>query len=199
MAHFDEKDLMLFEKLSHQAAIAIENARLYALVNIDSLTSLYIKRFFNSRLKEEFERAKRYKNAFGLILLDLDHFKKVNDTYGHVFGDSVLMAVGDCITEVCRSTDIPCRIGGDEFAIILTETDEKGTLSFCKRLNREVKALGLKHEGKNINLTISIGAIIYPDFKVENSKDLVRFADKALYTSKDNGRDQYNFYSKKKN
>ncbi len=185
---FTEEDQHLLEALAQQAAMAVEHARLYELAITDGLTKLFIHRYFQARLEEELVRAKRYHTSCSLILFDIDHFKRFNDTYGHQQGDIVLMEVAKIIKQTIRDTiDIPARYGGEEFAIILPETDAKGALMVAERLRKNVEAYDFPGQEKALKVTISLGVAAYPDHATIKSV-LIKKSDLALYKCKGSGR-----------
>ena len=167
----------------------------HKMANKDGLTSLWNQRFFKDQLKKEIERAKRYKTFLSLIMMDVDHFKKFNDTYGHQTGDIVLKNVARVINETVRNTDIPARYGGEEFAIILTVTDEVGALILANRLRQRIEELVMKDiNNKPVSrVTASFGVCFYTDGDLEK---FIESADIALYECKENGRNTVVSYSK---
>lgn len=193
-AQFDKFDLQIFETLSKQAAIAIYNARLYEMAITDGMTKLFIHRYFQSRLTEEFNRARRYNRNLSLVMFDIDHFKNFNDTYGHQLGDEVLVKTAGEIKTSCRNSDIPARYGGEEFTVILPETDKKGSIALAERIRKKIEEAEIIHDGKMIKLTISAGVSSLIDNKPENPAELIQMADKALYHSKENGRNRVSFH-----
>lgn len=185
---FTEEDQRLLEALAQQAAMAVEHARLYELAITDGLTKLFIHRYFQGRLEEEMVRAKRYHTACSLILFDIDHFKKFNDTYGHQQGDIVLIEVAKLVKQTVRETvDIPARYGGEEFAIILPETDAKGAHLVAERLRKTVEAYDFQGQEQALKVTISLGVSTFPDHASVKSV-LIKKADMALYECKGRGR-----------
>ena len=156
----------------------------------DDLTGLYNRRYGTSFLEKEVERARRYHTPLTFCMIDLDHFKGVNDRYGHQAGDAVLTAVANLFNENVRHTDAVCRYGGEEFALILTNTEEKGAMVFCERLREEAARQVVKWKGTSIGVTISIGVAQYYDEKDSSPAGLVERADKALYRAKEEGRNR---------
>ncbi|HOV14032.1 MAG TPA: sensor domain-containing diguanylate cyclase, partial [Spirochaetota bacterium] len=192
---FNNYDLYLFEHLSIQAAVALDNANLYELAISDGKTKLYIHRYFQTRLDEELKRTARYGGEISLIMFDLDHFKSINDTYGHQMGDEVLIKVAGIIKSNCRTSDIPSRFGGEEFAVILVETGKEGAFVYGEKIRKIVEESVFLYNDKEIKITISVGITSYRDNNPKNSIDFISMADKALYYSKKNGRNQINFYN----
>ncbi len=177
------------EELARRLKAANERFRLLSI--LDGLTELYNHRYFQERLKEEFERARRYRHAISLIMLDIDYFKRINDSYGHLAGDFILKELARLIRQNIRKSDIPARYGGEEFAIILPETDLKGASILGERLRERVEKEPFHFEEHRITVTISLGVASY--FPAANSKgprDLLEAADKALYYSKTHGRNR---------
>jgi diguanylate cyclase (GGDEF)-like protein len=179
-----DRALGKLRRLASIAGIAIHNARLYRLATLDGLTGLYVRRFFDRRYREEISRARRYGKHLSLLLIDLDDFKEVNDTYGHQVGDRVLQAVSNTIQQNVRTADVPCRFGGDEFVVLLPETDVKGATEFANRLNQKLEGISLLQNGQLIRFTTSIGVTGYAPGTHDGVPDLVREADEALYEAK---------------
>lgn len=150
----------------------------------DQLTSVANRRFFDIKLKEEVSMARRYNSMFSLLLLDIDHFKKINDTYGHDVGDSVLSWFSNLIQRQIRESDILCRIGGEEFAIILPESRLDNAIRVSKKLNKTVR----EDQSCIVGITISIGVVEY--IKGESEADIYKRVDNALYKAKSGGRDR---------
>ncbi|HFC98671.1 MAG TPA: GGDEF domain-containing protein [Thermosulfurimonas dismutans] len=167
------------------------NEKLRRLSITDGLTGLYNHRYFQERLREEFERARRYRRSLSLILLDLDHFKRVNDRYGHLVGDQVLRGVAEVIQHNIRKSDIPARYGGEEFAIIAPETDLQGASTLGERIREEVARQEFSYGDQKFSITVSLGvANIFPAASDKTPRDLIEAADKALYYSKTQGRNR---------
>ncbi len=162
---------------------------------MDSLTGIYNRRHMDKRLTEEFIRHKRYDRSMTLIMIDIDHFKNINDTYGHQFGDKVLKKISEVCSSRMRGGDILSRYGGEEFCSILPETDIKGARALAERLREKVaESPVLFDDGTPVHVTISLG-IAELTGRTRTTDDLVRHADTALYESKQNGRNMASVYS----
>jgi two-component system cell cycle response regulator len=168
-----------------------DNRRLEALATTDPLTRLLNRRAFLDRLGLEVERSHRYGAVLSLLMLDVDHFKLVNDSAGHLTGDSVLGQVGALLQSAVRSVDVVARYGGEEFVVLLPETDPDGAVAFAERLRELVSAHAfLTGHGEPLHLTASIGVSSFPSPSVRSTEDLFARADEALYRAKANGRNQ---------
>jgi diguanylate cyclase (GGDEF)-like protein len=176
------------ETISGQAAIAIENARLYTqaqeLAIHNGLTGIYNYRYFMKQLDEEIKRAERYGRSVSLMMIDIDLFKSVNDSHGHQRGDEVLKGLAQTLVNSTRETDVVARYGGEEFCVILPETNLDDALEVAEKLRDSVaKASYAREQGESIRITISIGVAAYPG-NAGNEEDLLRQADDALYSAK---------------
>lgn len=165
------------------------NKKLEQLAITDELTGLYNHRFFYEKLEEELLRADRYKHQVSVLMIDVDLFKKFNDTYGHLAGDEVLEKVSRCLEKGVRDTDTVARYGGEEFTVIIPEVDLNGVLALAERLREAVEAEKFEGLGKDCCVTISIGAAICPE-DTKDAVELIRLADEALYSSKEHGRNR---------
>lgn len=160
----------------------------------DGLTGLANHREFQRQFGKEIERARRYGHPIALLMLDLDHFKAVNDTYGHLAGDAVLHAAATRIRQALRLTDLPARYGGEEFAVILPETTIAGALILAERARHGLADAPIPlDDGREIAVTVSIGVACYPD-AADNPNELVECADLALYAAKEEGRNRVVIY-----
>ncbi len=164
----------------------------------DALTGLKNRRFFDERLHEEFRRAHRYGDYLSLIMIDLDHFKLVNDQHGHVAGDETLRQAAALIRASIRDPDICSRYGGEEFAVILPKTPMSGALAVAERIWREIRTREFRittsapaagEGGTTVRLAASLGVAFYPSKDIASGEALLRFADQALYQAKRAGRD----------
>lgn len=159
----------------------------------DALTGLYNRRHFENSADREFLRATRYKNDLTFAIIDIDFFKHINDTYGHLCGDKILKEVAFLINDSFRKTDIVFRYGGEEFVVILTETNAEAAKIPLERLRARVENNTFKFKTQNLKVTISIG--FSSDIEeAEDATDLFSFADDALYKAKENGRNQIRNY-----
>jgi len=190
---FSPQQKEILEVLGNQASISMANARFHAeierLAVTDGLTGLFNHRHFQERLSQEFQRLGRFTEPMSLLLLDIDFFKKVNDTYGHPVGDAVLKGVAGKVSKTIRTIDIPARYGGEEFAVVLLNTDAKGALNMAERLRNAVSETVFHSEERTFNVTLSIGISTYPD-GIKSKEDLIERADKALYQAKRSGRNR---------
>jgi two-component system cell cycle response regulator len=160
------------------------------LVASDPLTGLHNRRSLLDRLKQETERYARYRQPLALAMLDLDAFKPINDTYGHLFGDHVLRQVAETISHSVRTLDVAARYGGDEFAVILPQTEAQGALRVCERLLRNVSSLEVTQGKISVRVSLSLGLALYPGEGIASVEDLLRAADDALYRAKRSGRNR---------
>ena len=165
---------------------------------IDSLTHVYNRRYFQQRLMDEFERARRYKRDFCCVIIDVDHFKNINDSHGHPIGDIVLKKIAASLRYNIRATDVVCRYGGDEFGLILPETNFEGAYTLVERIANILCKKDVGKENLPIFITLSCGISSYLEGRALVMDELVTQADVALYNSKRQGRDQISLYGKPK-
>ena len=170
----------------------IENAyheEIYRLTTTDGLTQVYNKRYFLETLEREMGRANRYGRDLSLILFDIDHFKRINDSYGHLAGDYVLKQLAGVIRSKIRREDVLARYGGEEFAIILPEIDRSGAVAFADKIRALTEQTSFRFESTHIPVTISVGVTIYAN-TVKDLDAFIRAADEHLYRAKGNGRNR---------
>ena len=187
---FDVTDVAIYQTM-HKAAMN----KLEMVSRVDGLTQLYNRSHWQSRLNEEFSRAARYESPLTLIMFDLDHFKSINDTYGHLGGDAVLTTVARIVRESVRENDIPGRYGGEEFGVILVNTDEEGATVVAERIRSTIEATPIPYEEGEISATASLGVSVYEP-GIDDAEELIANADAALYYCKEHGRNQVSCYSK---
>ena len=188
----------MLEVVSHQVAVSLQNANLYAQMEVmatrDVLTGLPNRRTFMGRFEEAIARHKRSGTSFGVLMTDIDHFKSVNDTYGHPVGDEVIRRVAGILTKTLRQTDLPARWGGEEFIVLLEDTDEQGCMVLAERL-REALAQEVFHaeQGQSFSRTMSVGVGMWPA-DAQDLEELIERTDQALYHSKQHGRNKVTCY-----
>jgi len=174
--------------------LKVKSDMLEQLASIDGLTNLFNRRRLDEILGNEWSRSQRSQTPLSLVMIDIDYFKRFNDTYGHAMGDHCLKEVAWTLKDVLRRPgDIIARYGGEEFAVLLPATDNEGAVLMANRMREEVAALKLPHSASEISefVTVSMGvATILVDSGMANSEDLLKAADQALYQSKKNGRNR---------
>jgi diguanylate cyclase (GGDEF)-like protein len=195
---FSDSERDLFHYLAGQAAVSVENVGLHETVErqavTDELTGLSNRRRFQETLAGEVARSQRFDQGLGLVMLDLDNFKQVNDTYGHQQGDVVLRDVATVLRESSRAIDLPARYGGEELAVVLPGTDLEGAYDLAERVREGIEALEFpledeSGERRTIKITASLGAAALGD-GIEDMRELVAAADAALYRAKRAGKNQ---------
>ena len=162
---------------------------IYRLMTVDGLTQVYNRRYFNEALEREFNRSKRYARALSLVAFDIDHFKRVNDTHGHLAGDNLLRQIANAVKPRLRREDIFARTGGEEFGILLPEIALEGARTTAEKVRRIVEATPLKYEQQVIPCTVSLGVALLGDAEL-TPEDLYKRADEQLYAAKQAGRNR---------
>ena len=184
-------DMRILNMLSTLIAISIENSISHKLATFDGLTGLFVRRHFNEKLEEEITRIRRYGGRLALLISDIDHFKRVNDTHGHPQGDKVLRELAGLLkTTVRDKLDIPCRYGGEEFATILLETDAKGAHILAERFRIACENHEFECEGGCLKVTASGGVAEMGSKDMASGEELIRRADAMLYKAKESGRNR---------
>ncbi|MEW5680758.1 MAG: diguanylate cyclase [Pseudomonadota bacterium] len=170
------------------------NGRLKQLTKTDFLTQLFNRGHWEENLIQEFKRLQRYQHKSTLLMCDIDHFKRVNDTFGHAAGDVVIQAIADAVRNNLRATDIAGRYGGEEYAVLLVDTPLAQATVLAERLRKSVEALVIPYNGQQLKVTLSLGLAEYHSGMKEH-RQWIEAADKGLYQSKANGRNQLTCYS----
>jgi len=184
----DEKEFI--RNLARFSATAVENSRLYHMATQDRMTKLFVHHYFQERLFEEITRSFRYNDPLSLIMLDIDHFKNFNDTWGHQQGDVVLKGVASIIKSSVRNNDLPARYGGEEFAIILPETKISDAQSIAERLRKRIEEHLFPGQQEPLHVTVSLGVAQFDPTRDESKDMLIKRVDDALYCAKNNGRNR---------
>jgi diguanylate cyclase (GGDEF)-like protein len=189
--------LNLFYVLTRQFSATFENIRLFKktewYATYDTLTNLYNRRTFEELLQKQLARSKRTQAPFALAIVDIDHFKKFNDTYGHEVGDVVLRQVAGSLKDSLRINDVVARYGGEEFVVIFTDTKDDGARIVADRLRQRVEGLELRVGFQTLHVTISVGVAVFPEHGTTRDV-LIEHADEALYRAKNGGRNRVTFY-----
>jgi diguanylate cyclase (GGDEF)-like protein len=167
-----------------------EKSRLEKVAVTDYLTGIYNIRYFYHRIIEEFSRSERYNLPIGCLMLDIDFFKKINDSYGHKTGDLVLKEFAQQLRRHTRKSDVLARYGGEEFVIMLPQTPVQGAIAEAERLRNAIKKHKFKSLKNQSGITVSIGVSVYPNARIKTHDDLISAADDALYEAKKSGRDR---------
>lgn len=173
------------------------NKRLELLSITDGLTRLHNHRHFQDELSRTFEESTRYERPLSLAMMDIDFFKKVNDTYGHAVGDDVLREVARLFRDSVRSTDLVARYGGEEFAVMMPETAMDDAAIFAEQIRSMIESTSIQTQAGPVKATVSIGVASVPQSRIHNAKELIVAADKALYRAKRNGRNQVQIEKRK--
>lgn len=185
---FDVTDISIYQNQLKDAMVKLEDMSIR-----DGLTEIYNRRYIETQLGAEFDRCKRYDGTMSTILFDLDHFKNVNDTYGHLAGDEVLRQVSKSLVDVLRTSDVAGRYGGEEFTVILPNTSLEGALKSAERIRSAIEGLHIEFDGQHIPVTVSIGVTEFRK-DTESHEAMLQEADIALYVCKENGRNQSRAY-----
>ena len=183
---FTDDDVEMLKAVADQAAVAINKAQLWDMAVTDSLTGLYVRRYFMVKLQEELLRAERYNNILSIVMADLDGFKSINDTYGHDAGDRVLKAIGQFLQNNIRDVDVVARYGGEEFVIMIPEAARDAAYILSERVRKQFSELKFENLP---TITASLGIATYP-YDATELEDLIKKADSAMYAAKRAGRNK---------
>lgn len=191
---YKNSEIAYIDSLVKFTSIGIQNTIHYEHSVRDSKTGLYNHNFFIKRMKEELARSRRNKSQFSMIIMDIDKFKKFNDTYGHLAGDQVILEISSLFKHTIREEDILSRFGGEEFTVLLPDTDKTDAWNAAERFRKKVESYKSVYQGNILKITISLGIATYSPDENPGLNDLINNADSALYLSKKNGRNQTSLY-----
>lgn len=193
---FTGQDQRLLVSLALQVAAALENAHLYEMAMVDGLTGLFVRRYFDARIEEEIERSRRFGTPFAVVMMDIDDFKHLNDTHGHLAGDRVLRDVATIVKNNMRGVDTAARYGGEELALILPRTELVAALNQAERVRAGIAdhRVAGEADGPVLSVTASFGIAAYPESGATTAEDLVRRADRALYRAKKTGKNRVELF-----
>jgi len=193
MTPFRTNELSLLESMINQIAIVLENAlaheKVAQLSITDTLTGVYNRRYLSQRLEEEFRISQRHHSSLSALIVDIDHFKSINDEFGHQIGDEALTHVANSLKEQVRDSDLLARFGGEEFVIVLPHTSQKDAMIVAEKLRKTIASLVINSMGDR-KITISIGVATMPELNANHSDELLGAADRALYLAKEQGRNR---------
>jgi len=187
---FDPRDCDYLENIAGLAAIAIHNAYLFELTTTDRLTKLKLKHTFLNALEDRWNAYGEGHEGFSVVMLDIDHFKRVNDTFGHQAGDETLRGVAEIVQAEVRVVDVAARYGGEEFILLLPGTDRAGAWEAAERIRKRVEAAGFVSGDKLVRVTVSLGVAEFQSPLDPSPAGLIERVDRALYASKQNGRNR---------
>jgi len=187
---YSNKELKYIRKVMNIISLALQNRIYYRRAITDSKTSLFVYNYFLERLNEELIRIKRYDSKISVLLIDIDHFKQVNDTYGHMAGDTILADLARLLKNNIRKEDIAARFGGEEFIVMLIQCPVEFAWQVAERFRTAIENNTFIHAEKKINITVSIGISCASKEKYFSEAEIIQSADEALYNSKKNGRNQ---------
>ncbi len=198
---FDAQDLQFLSVIGYQMAATLKHfQRFSSIKNIaiyDTLTGLYNRRYFEERLGVDAQKSFYSRTPLSLVMVDIDHFKKINDTFGHTEGDQVLCKISSLLKTSVRKKDTVARYGGEEFILILPEAGLEESFVIAERIRRQVENTSFEVGQAQVNLTLSMGISNFPSHRAKSKEDLVKMADQALYDAKRGGRNKVCIFSGK--
>ena len=177
---------------------SLHASRNWEIAVTDELSGLSARRYFETRLTEEWARHRRYQSTVSVALFDLDHFKKINDTQGHAAGDAAIRAFGEILRATVRASDLACRYGGEEFAVLFPETGARAALSVADRVRRALERQSFTSDGQAFRVTVSAGIADTTGLEEDEKHQLLFRADKALYAAKDEGRNRVRLWTERR-
>jgi diguanylate cyclase (GGDEF)-like protein len=187
---YETREINFVTRILRFAAVALENANLYWQATTDRMTRLYSHHFFQKTLEDEINRAKRLNEVFSVIMFDIDHFKRFNDTYGHLQGDIIIKEIALLAIASTRTIDVCARYGGEEFAVILRGVSLGGAAGVAERLRKRVEDHAFPGRAESLHVMISVGVTEFAQDQMRSASEMVAVADKALYASKEGGRNR---------
>jgi len=191
---YSSKEIAYINRLMKFTSISIQNNIHYEHSVKDPKTGLYNHNFFINRLKEEISRSKRNLSPFSVLVLDIDLFKHFNDTYGHLAGDEVILAIAACLRKTLREGDVISRFGGEEFTVLLPDTPSEPSWRTAERVRKAIEAMETRYQEHLLKVTVSIGIATIHPYRNISADDLLKRADLALYESKEKGRNRSTHY-----
>ncbi|HOC93330.1 MAG TPA: diguanylate cyclase [bacterium] len=196
---FKQEERDIFSLIARQSAIVVDNVRMYEKIKrfavADGLTGLHNHRYFQEQLEKEYSRSRRFNLSLSLIMMDIDHFKDLNDTYGHQQGDVVLKGMAGVLRRCVRDIDLVARYGGEEFVAILPETPKKNAVIVAERMREMIENMEFEGRDEPLKMTASFGVSGYPDDNIKTRLDLIARADEAMYQAKRGGRNRVALYT----
>jgi diguanylate cyclase (GGDEF)-like protein len=191
---YSEIERMYVDKVTRFLSIGIQNSLHHESAITDAKTGLYNHSHFMQRLEQEIARVTRHKAKAGVLMLDVDHFKRFNDTWGHLAGDEVLNTLALTLKRTVRAEDIAARFGGEEFCVLAIECDRDTLIAVAERVRSSIESMSVEYKGETLSVTASIGCCLLDSGRHYVSAEYLEMADKALYTSKSSGRNRVTFY-----
>lgn len=191
---YSDEEIIYIDRLLKFASLSFQNVIHYRSSVTDFKTQLYNHSFFQKRLNEELAKVQRYNKSISILLVDIDHFKQLNDLHGHLAGDKVLFHLARALEHSLRQEDVIARFGGEEFIILLPESSKDAAYHVSERVRRDIEKMEIQHMEKTLKITVSIGVNHVDSVRYATPQQLIEQADKALYTSKSNGRNRVTFY-----